>query len=299
MVEDAIHVGADGKRYLVIHGDLFDVVIRHARWLALLGNHAYDLAIWLNTYFNAIRRGARADLLVAVAMGQAEGQERRQLHRRVRATRSRPRPRRRGVDGVICGHIHHAVIRDKLGLAYINCGDWVESCTAVVEHFDGAFEIVKWEANRPVVAEPDYRWSHLLSAGADAAGGARPQCRADRCGSRREAPLRSSPRKRGPRTASAERVTWVPACSGNERDDSNPDGELGIIRRPRPQRDSLADAQRQDREEQRQHEIEHAEDQQRGQQLLLLELRQPDQHRGVEHAEAARRVAEESEQRRR
>jgi UDP-2,3-diacylglucosamine pyrophosphatase LpxH len=56
VLEDAIHVGPDGKRYLVIHGDLFDVVIRHARWLALLGNNAYDLAIWLNTYFNAIRR---------------------------------------------------------------------------------------------------------------------------------------------------------------------------------------------------------------------------------------------------
>ena len=57
MIEDAIHTGADGKSYLVIHGDLFDIVIRHARWLALLGNHAYDLAIWLNTYFNTIRRG--------------------------------------------------------------------------------------------------------------------------------------------------------------------------------------------------------------------------------------------------
>ena len=70
VLEDAIHVGADGKRYLVIHGDLFDVVIRHARWLARLGN----TAIWLNTYFNAIRRAPRADLLVAVAMGQAQGE---------------------------------------------------------------------------------------------------------------------------------------------------------------------------------------------------------------------------------
>ena len=51
---------------------------------------------------------------------------------------------RRGVDGVICGHIHHAIIRPSSGLLYINCGDWVESCTAVVEHFDGSFEIVKW-----------------------------------------------------------------------------------------------------------------------------------------------------------
>ena len=52
--------------------------------------------------------------------------------------------RRHGVDGVICGHIHHAVIRDSKELAYINCGDWVESCTAVVEQFDGRFEIIDW-----------------------------------------------------------------------------------------------------------------------------------------------------------
>jgi UDP-2,3-diacylglucosamine pyrophosphatase LpxH len=58
--------------------------------------------------------------------------------------------RRRGVDGVICGHIHHAVIKTAPGLRYINCGDWVESCTAVIEHFDGAFEIVRWTAHDPV-----------------------------------------------------------------------------------------------------------------------------------------------------
>jgi UDP-2,3-diacylglucosamine pyrophosphatase LpxH len=63
--------------------------------------------------------------------------------------------RRRGVDGVICGHIHHAVIRDDAGLCYINCGDWVESCTAVVEHFDGRFEIVKWISRGPRLDESD------------------------------------------------------------------------------------------------------------------------------------------------
>src|SRR5262245_9551217 len=143
VLEDAMHVSADGKRYLVIHGDLFDVVIRHARWLALLGNRAYDLAIWLNTYFNTIRRALGltywslsqwAKLKVKNAVNFI-GEYERALAAEAR---------RRGVDGVICGHIHHAVIRNDFGLAYINCGDWVESCTAVVEHFDGRFEIVRW-----------------------------------------------------------------------------------------------------------------------------------------------------------
>jgi UDP-2,3-diacylglucosamine pyrophosphatase LpxH len=143
VVEDAIHVTANGMRYLVIHGDLFDVVIRHARWLALLGDRAYDLAIWLNTHFNAIRRAfgltywslsqwAKLKVKNAVnfigAFEQALAGE----------------ARRRGADGVICGHIHHAVIRGNGDISYINCGDWIESCTAVVEHFDGRFEIVKW-----------------------------------------------------------------------------------------------------------------------------------------------------------
>jgi UDP-2,3-diacylglucosamine pyrophosphatase LpxH len=141
--EDAVHLTADGKRYLVLHGDLFDVVIRHARWLALLGDKAYDAAIWLNTSFNAVRRmfgltywslSQWAKLKVKNAVnfiGDFEDTLAAEAHRR-------------GADGVICGHIHHAVIRHLGGLQYINCGDWIESCTAVIERFDGAFEIIKW-----------------------------------------------------------------------------------------------------------------------------------------------------------
>jgi|SRR5262245_40426237 len=154
VIEDAIHVSADRKRYLVIHGDLFDVVIRHARWLALLGNTAYDLAIWLNTYFNAIRRALGltywslsqwAKLKVKNAVNFI-GEFERALAAEAK---------RRGTDGVICGHIHHAVIRREGDFAYINCGDWVESCTAVVEHFDGRFEIIKWAARGTSTEEPE------------------------------------------------------------------------------------------------------------------------------------------------
>jgi UDP-2,3-diacylglucosamine pyrophosphatase LpxH len=143
VMEDAVHVTADGKRYLVIHGDLFDIVIRHARWLALLGDKAYDAAIWLNTHFNTVRRtfgltywslSQWAKLKVKNAVSFIGAYE----------ETIAAEARRRGLDGVICGHIHHAVIRSQPGFCYINCGDWIESCTAVVEHFDGAFEIVTW-----------------------------------------------------------------------------------------------------------------------------------------------------------
>jgi UDP-2,3-diacylglucosamine pyrophosphatase LpxH len=150
VVEHAVHIAADGRRYLVIHGDLFDVVIRHARWLALLGDKAYELAIWLNTRCNAIRKAfgltywslsqwAKLKVKNAVNfIGAFEQTLAAEAHRR-------------GVDGVICGHIHHAAIRRNGGFCYMNCGDWVESCTAAVEHFDGRFEIVTWamHAHRP------------------------------------------------------------------------------------------------------------------------------------------------------
>ncbi len=145
VVESAIHTGADGRRYLVIHGDLFDVVIRHARWLALLGSHAYDVAIWLNTHFNAVRRAlgltywslSRWVKLKVKNAVNFIGEFERTLTNEAR---------RRGANGVICGHIHHPMIRAERDLAYVNCGDWVESCTAVVEHFDGTLQIVEWAA---------------------------------------------------------------------------------------------------------------------------------------------------------
>ena len=144
VVETAIHQAADGRRYLVVHGDVFDMVVKHARWLALLGDTAYDFAIVINTLFQRHPPPARVSLLVAVAMGQAQGQECRQLYRRLRADARGRRAQRHHVDGVICGHIHHAVMHDEFGIRYMNCGDWVESCTALAEHEDGRFEIITW-----------------------------------------------------------------------------------------------------------------------------------------------------------
>jgi UDP-2,3-diacylglucosamine pyrophosphatase LpxH len=143
VVEHAIHVGVDGKRYLVIHGDLFDIVIRHARWLALLGNNVYDMAIWLNTQFNAARRKLGLTYWSLSQWAKLKVKNAVNFIGEYESTLA-AEAGRRSVDGVICGHIHHAVIRNDFGICYINCGDWVESCTAVVEHFDGRFEIVAW-----------------------------------------------------------------------------------------------------------------------------------------------------------
>jgi UDP-2,3-diacylglucosamine pyrophosphatase LpxH len=143
VAETVMHEGADGRRYLVIHGDHFDLVVTQARWLALLGSKAYDLAIVINRVFNAVRRrlgfgywslSQWAKLKVKNAVnyiGEFEKTLVAEAHRR-------------DAHGVICGHIHHAAIRDQDGVRYLNCGDWVESCTAIVEHFDGRFEIVTW-----------------------------------------------------------------------------------------------------------------------------------------------------------
>jgi UDP-2,3-diacylglucosamine pyrophosphatase LpxH len=142
VVESAIHKGADGKRYLVIHGDLFDLAIRHARWIEFLGNHAYDIAIRFNTRLNAVRYrlGLKywslsqwAKLKVKNAVNLIDEYE-KFLCREAR---------RQQMDGVICGHIHHAMLRQDDDLTYINCGDWVESCTAIIEHFDGRMELIR------------------------------------------------------------------------------------------------------------------------------------------------------------
>ncbi len=143
VAEHYIHGGADGRRYLVIHGDHFDLVVTQARWLAHLGDYAYTVAIVVNRIFNDLRRrfgfgywslSQWAKHKVKNAVNYIGEFERTLV---IEA-------RRHEADGVICGHIHHAAIHDDFGIVYINCGDWVESCTAVAEHPDGRFEIITW-----------------------------------------------------------------------------------------------------------------------------------------------------------
>jgi UDP-2,3-diacylglucosamine pyrophosphatase LpxH len=145
IMRNAIHTAADGKRYLVTHGDEFDVVIRHSKWLAYLGDHAYDFAIWANGRLNAWRRtlglpywsfSAWAKLKVKNAVNFIGSFE----------SELAAEARRRGVDGIVCGHIHHPIIRDISGVTYVNTGDFVESCSFVVELEDGRMQVMRWPA---------------------------------------------------------------------------------------------------------------------------------------------------------
>ena len=139
----AIHTTADGRRYLIIHGDEFDVVVHYAKWLAFLGDRGYQLALAVNTPLNWVRRrlgleywslSAYLKLRVKTAVNFIGDFEKSLAAEAAR----------RKTDGVICGHIHHAQSRQIEGVHYVNTGDWVESCTAVLERHDGQFEYVKW-----------------------------------------------------------------------------------------------------------------------------------------------------------
>ena len=143
VVENTIHTGVDGRQYLVIHGDIFDLVVQNARWLAHLGDKAYDFAIQMNRLVNFFRRAFGVPYW---SLSQWAKQKVKNAVNYIGAFEQTlaAEARRHGVDGVICGHIHYAVIRDEHGIRYMNCGDWVESCTALVEHEDGRFEIITW-----------------------------------------------------------------------------------------------------------------------------------------------------------
>jgi UDP-2,3-diacylglucosamine pyrophosphatase LpxH len=153
VVGETVHVAADGRRYLVTHGDQFDMVVKHARWLAPLGDHAYALSVASNKSTNWVRRrfGLSAWSLSKWAKQKVKnavnytGEFEHALAAQAR---------RHSCDGVICGHIHHPANREIGGARYVNCGDWVENCTVAVEKHDGQFEILSWaQSSAPVVAD--------------------------------------------------------------------------------------------------------------------------------------------------
>jgi len=151
VVEHCIHRLADGRRLWVTHGDLFDGVIQCAKWLAYLGDSLYEFTLKANRHFNSLR----------ARLGLPYWSLSRYLKLKVKRAVSylndfevavAREARLHGVDGVVCGHIHHAEMRAIDGMLYCNDGDWVESLTALVEHADGRLEIIDWTQRSAAVA---------------------------------------------------------------------------------------------------------------------------------------------------
>ena len=147
LLDDMVHVTADGRRFLIIHGDAFDGVVSHARWVAALGDWSYQFALRANSMLNRVRRhlgypywslSAYLKEKVKNAVSFISSYEQALVEA----------ARERRVEGVVCGHIHKADLRDIEGITYANDGDWVESCTALVEHDSGELEILRWAEMR-------------------------------------------------------------------------------------------------------------------------------------------------------
>lgn len=143
LVDETIHETHDGKRFLVLHGDKYDVVVRYHKWIALLGDVSYNILLVINRWYNNLR----------IKFGYGYWSLSSYLKHRVKQALNfigdyeealAEECKQRGLDGIVCGHIHHAEIRDISGIKYHNCGDWVESCTAIIETQSGSIELVEW-----------------------------------------------------------------------------------------------------------------------------------------------------------
>ena len=139
----AIHQTADGRKLLVLHGDEFDTIMLAHRWLAFVGDAAYSMLMRLNVVVNAVRRRMGLPYWSLSKMAKHKVKNAVSFISRFEEVVAHEAGMR-GVDGVVCGHIHNAEMREIEGIQYYNDGDWVEGCTALVEHSDGRMEILHW-----------------------------------------------------------------------------------------------------------------------------------------------------------
>ncbi|MEM8484735.1 MAG: UDP-2,3-diacylglucosamine diphosphatase [Bacteroidota bacterium] len=144
----SIHTTLDGRQLLVLHGDEFDGVIKYAQWLSVLGAKAYQLTLSMNRWYNVVR--GWFDLPYWSLSAYLKQKAKRAVQHVANFEEAvATEALKYEVEGVVCGHIHHAEIRNIDGVLYCNAGDWVESCTALVEHVDGKLEIINWSGNKP------------------------------------------------------------------------------------------------------------------------------------------------------
>ena len=148
--EEYIHKLADGKKVLCVHGDLFDAVTTYHKWLAIAGDISYNFLLWLNRHFNCLRNRLglgywSLSAFIKLKVKQAvnficDYEENVVKYAKIK-----------NVDAVLCGHIHHAEIKTIDNILYLNDGDWVESCTAIVENYNGKVELLRWTAKKNII----------------------------------------------------------------------------------------------------------------------------------------------------
>jgi UDP-2,3-diacylglucosamine pyrophosphatase LpxH len=159
--KEYVHVAADGKRYALLHGDQYDQVTTCARWLSVLGDASYNMLVDLNRSLSWARRKLKLGghwSLADYAKRNIQGAASFISGFEVAVARH---AKALAVDGVICGHIHTPAVKQLDGVVYLNCGDWVDSCTAIVEHLDGSMELVRHAAASD---EPGERSDELAEA---------------------------------------------------------------------------------------------------------------------------------------
>ena len=141
------YVAINKKKYYITHGDFFDSITMTKKWLAILGDYGYDLLLHLNVVLNFLRKRIGIKKYWSLS---------KYVKDNVKSSVSfisdfeavlSTHAKNKGYDGIICGHIHKAEIRDIEDIEYLNCGDWVESCTAIVETYEGEFKIINWLEN--------------------------------------------------------------------------------------------------------------------------------------------------------
>lgn len=143
LVDEITHISSDGAKYLVLHGDKFDIVVRHARWLAHLGDWAYDIALVINTVVGKFRRRFGMSYWSLAGWGKTKVKSALNFVTSFEEAVINDAKRLR-LDGVICGHIHTPSMKTIDEIKYVNTGDWVDSCSALIEHHNGQLEIIYW-----------------------------------------------------------------------------------------------------------------------------------------------------------
>jgi UDP-2,3-diacylglucosamine pyrophosphatase LpxH len=158
IADEAIHTLADGRRLLVIHGDLYDGVVQQAKWLAIVGDNLYSFILKLNRWFNHVRAHMGLHYWSLSQYLKHKAKNAVNFISNFEAAVARE-ARTRGLQGVVCGHIHKPTIREIDGVLYCNDGDWVESLSALIETFEGELKLVHWQRLLGDPAEA----SHLLT----------------------------------------------------------------------------------------------------------------------------------------